>query len=122
MLIYLAFLLVGLVAGTVGGFVGVGGAIIIIPALIFFFGYDQLRAQGTSLAVLIPPVALLAFWQYYKNPAIRIDFLAAGLIALGVLIGGLFGGRLANHLDPTTVRKVFSIFLVCVGIYLFIKR
>jgi uncharacterized membrane protein YfcA len=72
--------------------------------------------------VLIPPVALLAFLQYYKNPAVRIDFLAAGFIALGVLLGGLFGGRLANQLDPSLVRKAFSVFLVGVGIYLFMKR
>lgn len=122
MLIYIELLVLGLCAGVLSGFAGIGGAIIIVPALVVIFGYDQLRAQGTSLAALIPPVGLLGFMQYYKNPNVQIDLWAAGMIAAGLLVGGLFGGKLANHLDPVVVRKAFSVIMACTAVYLFLKK
>ena len=122
MLIYLGLLALGLVAGVLSGFAGVGGAIIMIPALIFFFGYDQLRAQGTSLGVLCLPVVALGFLQYWKNPAVRIDLYAIAALGLGIFAGGYFGGRLSNSIDPLIVRKVFSVLLACTAVYLFLKK
>lgn len=122
MLIYLGYLALGLLAGAVGGFAGVGGGIIIIPALVLLFGYDQLRAQGTSLTVLLMPVALLSALQYWRNPELHIDWRAAVVIGLGVLIGGLFGGKLANFLDPVVVRKCFAVLIGCACVYLFFKK
>jgi len=122
MLIYLGYLALGLFAGAVGGFAGVGGGIIIIPALVLLFGFPQLRAQATSLAVLMPPIAILAFLQYWNNPDARPNLWIAGTIALGALIGGLFGGRLANVLDPGLVRKCFAVLIAFSAVYLYFKK
>ncbi len=122
MLIYLGLLALGLCAGVLSGFAGIGGAIIIVPALVVLFGYPQLRAQGTSLAALIPPVGLLGFMQYYRNPAVQIDLWAAGMLAAGLLIGGMFGGKLANAIDPALVRKIFSVVMAVTAVYLFLKK
>jgi uncharacterized membrane protein YfcA len=122
MLTYLGFIALGLLAGLVGGFAGVGGGIIIIPALVLLFGYDQLKAQGTSLTVLLMPVALLAALQYWRNPEVHIDWRAAVFIGMGVFFGGLVGGRFANNLDPALVRKCFSVLIGCACVYLFFKK
>jgi uncharacterized membrane protein YfcA len=122
MLTHIGLVALGLVAGLLSGFAGVGGAIIIIPALVFFFGYDQLKAQGTSLGVLCLPVVALGFWQYWKNPALKIELGAIAAIAVGLFAGGYFGAKLANHLDPNLVRKAFSVFLLCAAVYLFVKK
>lgn len=122
MLIYLGYLALGLFAGAVGGFAGVGGGIIIIPALVLLFGFPQMRAQATSLAVLMPPIAILSFLQYWNNPEAKPNLWIAAVIALGALIGGLYGGRLANHLDPVLVRKCFAVLIACASVYLFFKK
>ena len=113
---------VGVAAGLLGGFVGVGGGIIMVPALVMLLGYSQLKAQGTSLGVLCLPVSILGFLQYWKNPELNLDLWAIVAIAAGFLVGGHFGGKWANQLDPLLMRKVFSVFLVCVATYLFFKR
>ncbi len=99
-----------------------GGGIVIIPALVYLCGYDQLKAQGTSLAILLPPIGLLAFWQYWRNPAVQIDLWAAGAIAAMFLLGGYFGGRWANMLDVVLVRKVFAVILMVTAVQMFFKR
>ena len=119
---YLGFALVGLAAGVLGGFVGLGGGVVIIPALIYFFGYDQLKAQGTSLAILLPPIGILAFLQYMHNDKFEIDLWAAGAIALAFIIGGYFGGKWANTIDVTWVRKGFAVILVITAFQMFFKR
>jgi len=121
-LVYLGFAAVGLVAGILAGFVGVGGGLIIVPALVLLFGFDQIKAQGTSLAVLLPPIGLLGFLQYWKNPAVQIDLWAAGIIALMLLLGAHFGGKWANVLDPVMVRKSFSVLMAVSAVYLFFKH
>jgi uncharacterized protein len=119
---YVIFALIGLTAGVLGGFVGVGGGIVIIPALVYLCGYDQLKAQGTSLAILLPPIGILGFLQYWKNPAVQIDLWAAGLIAALFIVGGYFGGKWANVLDAALVRKIFSIVLMASALQMFFKR
>jgi uncharacterized membrane protein YfcA len=119
---YAVLLLVGLAAGLLGGFVGVGGGIIMVPALVMLLGYSQLKAQGTSLGVLCLPVSLLGFLQYWKNPDFRLDLWAIATIALGFLAGGYFGGRWANQIDPLLMRKLFAGLLVIVAVYLFMKK
>jgi uncharacterized membrane protein YfcA len=122
-MIYLGYAAVGLVSGVLAGFVGVGGGLIIVPALIILFGYGQLRAQGTSLAILLPPIGLLGFLQYWQNPDVKIDLWAAGIIAGMLLIGAHYGARLANFVvDPLIVRRVFAVFMAASAVYLFIKR
>jgi uncharacterized membrane protein YfcA len=119
---YLGYAAIGVAAGLLGGFVGVGGGIIIIPLLILMFGYDQLKAQGTSLAILLPPIGLLGFLQYWRNPEVQINMAAALIIALTFMVGAHFGGKWANMLDGDVMRRVFSVFLAVVSVYLFFKH
>ncbi|MBN2081508.1 sulfite exporter TauE/SafE family protein [bacterium] len=119
---YLGFALIGAVAGILSGFVGVGGGLIIIPALVLFFGYDQLKAQGTSLAVLLPPIGILGFWQYWKNPEVEINLWGAGIVALMLMLGAYFGAKWANVIDPLLVRKCFAGLMMVSAVYLFFKH
>lgn len=121
-LIYIGFALVGLAAGVLAGFVGVGGGLIIIPALVLLFAYDQLQAQALSLAILLPPIGILGFLQYYRNPAVNIDIWAAAIVALALMVGAHFGGKWANQLDPTIMRKAFAVFMGLTAVYMFFKR
>jgi uncharacterized membrane protein YfcA len=106
--------LIGLAAGVLSGLVGVGGGIILVPALVYFLGYDQHQAQGTSLGVLTLPVVILAFLTYYKdcrtagNP---IEFKVIGLIALGFIAGGLIGSQVAAKIDQQMLKKIFAVIL-----------
>jgi hypothetical protein len=93
------YILLGLVVGVISGIVGIGGGILIIPALVYFFHMSQHKAQGTSLTALLAPIGALAFWEYYK--AGNVDLKAGLLIALGFLVGGLF----RRTLGPTFCRN-----------------
>jgi hypothetical protein len=111
--------LLGLIAGSLSGLLGIGGAVVIIPALVYVFGYEQKLAQGTTLLLMIPPIGLLAAMQYYK--AGDADIKAAILIAAFFFVGGLLGGKLATSLDPVLMRRIFSIFLIGVAIKMIIE-
>jgi len=113
-------ILTGLIAGIVSGFFGVGGATVITPILIYFFKMSQHKAQGTSLAALLLPVGFLAFLQYYKTG--NSDLKLGLTIAVGLFLGGLIGGILAQKTDPYSLRKAFAIFLILVGLQLFFKK
>lgn len=110
----LAYLLLGIVVGVFSGFVGIGGGILIIPALVYIFHMDQHRAQGTSLGALLLPIGALAFWEYYK--AGNADVPAAAWIAGGFLVGGYFGGMWAQHLPELLLRRGFGVLMVLVGL------
>lgn len=114
------FIVLGLAAGVLAGLAGVGGGIIIVPLLVFAFGFTQHMAQGTSLAVLIPPVGLLAMLKYYKAGDVNLK--AAALIAAGILIGSVFGAKLALDLPQATLKKVFGVVLLLASMrYLLMK-
>ena len=98
--------LIGLLAGTLGGMVGLGGGLIIVPAMIYFMGADQKTAQGTSIAIMLPPIGLFAAMNYYKAGYINVKY--AAIIALTFLVGGYFGSRLAIALPEAVVKKVFA--------------
>ena len=89
------YLLCGLLAGTFGGFFGIGGGIIMIPAMIFLFGMDQHQAQGTSLAAMIPPIGLLAAWRYYIDGNVNLKM--ALFICIGFFVGGYINTVRATH-------------------------
>jgi uncharacterized protein len=114
------FLLLGLVVGVLSGIVGIGGGIVIIPALVYLFHMSQHRAQGTSLGALLAPIGALAFWEYYK--AGNVDVKASALIALGFLAGGYFGAILAQRLSEPLLQKSFGTLLVILGIWLLSGR
>jgi uncharacterized membrane protein YfcA len=116
----LAFLLIGVFAGIVGGFFGIGGGVVILPALIYFKGFSQKMAQGTSLVALIAPVGILGLINYYKEN--QVSLVAGGWIAFGFLGGAFLGSKIALNLDETMLRKGFAIFLVLVGVQMFFKN
>jgi uncharacterized membrane protein YfcA len=114
------FIVLGLAAGVLAGLAGVGGGIIIVPLLVFAFGFTQHMAQGTSLAVLIPPVGLLAMLKYYKAGDVNLK--AAALIAAGILIGSVFGAKIALDLPQATLKKLFGVVLLLASMrYLLMK-
>ena len=115
-----AGLVVGVLVGILSGIFGVGGAILAIPILVYVFKFDQKFAQGTSLAMLLPPTGALAFWQYYKNG--HADAKLGLLMALGVFFGGYVGGRLAQAISVEGLRKGFAVFLVLVAVKLFFQK
>jgi len=104
-----ALILVGIAAGTLSGLVGVGGGIIIVPALIFFLGFSQLEAQGTSLGLLLLPAGILAVINYYNKGF--IDFRVVGIMCIAFVLGGWLGSRLALSLPQELVKKIFAVFL-----------
>ncbi|MBK7030056.1 MAG: sulfite exporter TauE/SafE family protein [Bacteroidales bacterium] len=112
-------LLIGLAAGIFGGMVGLGGGVIMIPALIYFMGMSQMEAQGTSLAVMIPPVGIFAVMNYYK--AGNLNFKYALLIAIAFTIGGYFGSKLALNLPVSTVKKIFGFAMIIIALRMIIK-
>jgi uncharacterized membrane protein YfcA len=105
----IGLLLIGLAAGVLGGMVGVGGGLIVVPALVFFFGFSQHEAQGTSLGLLVLPVALLGMLNYYKQG--YVDFKVVGLLAFSFLIGSYFGSKWALALPQETIKKYFAVLL-----------
>ncbi|NMM63679.1 sulfite exporter TauE/SafE family protein [Clostridium sp. P21] len=116
----IAFVIIGLVAGVLSGLFGIGGGIVIIPALMYFAGFTQLKAQGTSLAIMLPPVGILAFLEYYKKGNVNI---AAGIaICIAMLIGAKFGAQMANAIPISIVKKGFAIFTILVGIKMFFGK
>ena len=106
-------LLVGLVVGMISGVVGIGGGVMFVPALIWLFGMDQHKAQGTSLGALLAPVGIFAFWEYYRkgNADLRVGL----LLAAGFLVGGYFGALGAQHVSEVWLRRIFAVMLVVIG-------
>jgi len=116
----LLFLLLGLVAGVLSGLVGIGGGTIIIPTLVFLFGFTQRKAQGTTLALMVPPIGILAAWTYYKQGF--VDIRAAVFIVLGFFLGGLLGARVAVGIPDAMLRKVFGVYLLVVAAQMFFGK
>lgn len=112
----LLFIVLGLGAGILSGVFGIGGGLVIVPVLIYFAGFSQHRATGTSLAVLLPPIGIGAVWEYYRHG--NVDIRAAAVIAVAVLAGGWLGAILANRVSGPYLRLAFSLFVCAMGIYL----
>ncbi len=110
----IALLVLGVLVGILSGLIGIGGGILIVPALIFMFGFSQHQAQGTTLALLVLPVGSLAAFTYYRNGNVNIK--AAILIALGFVVGGLIGAKFAGNLPDKTLARIFGSVLIVVGI------
>ena len=106
--------ILGAVAGIMAGFLGVGGGIIIVPALVYIFGFSQKMALGTSLALLLPPIGIVAAYAYYK--AGQVDIRAALIIIAGFLIGSYVSSHYAKDFDAHTLTRIFGAFLLLVAI------
>ncbi|NOQ24956.1 MAG: TSUP family transporter [Bacteroidales bacterium] len=113
-------IIIGFLAGIVGGSLGLGGGIIIVPTLVFVFGFSQHYAQGTSLAVLLFPIGILAVINYTKNGYVNYKF--AVILMLAFVIGSYFGSEISVHLPEKTLKKVFGIFLLLVSLKMIFSR
>ena len=112
----MAFVIAGFLTGIIGGLFGVGGGEIFIPLLIYLFGFSQHQAQGTSLAVLLPPIGLLAALRYYH--AGHVDFKVAGLMALGFFFGASIGALGATRIHADMLRRAFGVFLLAISLHM----
>lgn len=105
--------MLGLLAGGLSGLIGVGGGVIIVPALMFMFGMSQQAAQGTTLALLVPPIGILAAMQYYKQG--YVDLRVAFFIIIGFFLGSLLGSKLAVNMPTRLLSKIFAITLMIIS-------
>jgi uncharacterized membrane protein YfcA len=107
-------LIVGLMAGILSGLLGIGGGILIVPCLVLVFGLSQHAAQGTTLALMVPPIGLLAAWTYYKQG--NVDIRVAALICLGFFFGGLIGAKFAGAINAPLLKRLFGVLMLVVAI------
>ena len=114
------YILLGLFAGTVSGLIGIGGGIIIVPALIYLFDLTQHQAQGTTLALLVPPIGLLAAWTYYKQGYVNLTIVA--FVCLGFFVGGLLGAKMAVGLSDVLLRKIFGLALLLIALHMIFAK
>jgi uncharacterized membrane protein YfcA len=113
----LILVIIGLLAGILSGMIGVGGGIIIVPALVYFLGLSQHSAQGTSLALMLPPIGILAAMNYYKAGNLNIKY--ALIIATAFIIGGYFGSKVSLvYLSESMMKKVFGMIMLVAAIKL----
>ena len=114
------YVILGLVAGFLSGILGIGGGIILVPALIFIFGFTQLQAQGTTLALMVPPIGLLAAMRYYQSGNVKLGI--AGFICAGFVIGGLLGANLVQNLPEPLIRRIFAVFLLAISLRMLLVK
>ncbi len=110
----LLYVILGLLAGILSGLLGIGGGIIIIPVMVLLFGMSQHQAQGTTLALMVPPIGLLAAWAYYKQG--YVDLKMAAFVCIGFFVGGLFGAELASSIPEQILKKVFGAVLLAASL------
>jgi uncharacterized membrane protein YfcA len=108
------YIVIGAVSGVISGLIGIGGGTIIVPALVFFCGLNQHQAQGTTLALMVPPIGLLAAWQYYSCG--YVDLKIAALICAGFFLGGLIGARIATGMSSIWLERLFGGVLITMGV------
>lgn len=113
------FLVLGLGVGTLSGLIGIGGGVLITPALVYLFGFSQHYAQGTTLALLVPPIGLLGAWTYFEQG--YIDVRAASFICLGFVFGGLIGAKFAVDLPEQFLRRAFGTSMILLGLKMVIR-
>ena len=116
----LILIVIGIVTGFMAGMLGIGGAIIMIPALVYFLGITQQTAQGTSLAVMLPPIGILAAYNYYKAGQVNIKF--ALILAAFFLVGSFFGSKLALNIPQALLKKIFGILLLLVAAKMLLSK
>ncbi len=117
---FIILVLIGLTAGLFGGMLGIGGGLIIIPALIYFAGFSEHQAIGTSLAVMLPPIGLFAAYNYYISGHVNVKY--ALIIAVVFMIGSYFSSKIAVNMPENVIRKIFSVFLFIIAIKMFFSK
>lgn len=116
----LLYIVLGILSGFLSGLIGIGGGTIVVPVLVIIFGLSQKTAQGTTLALLVPPIGILAAWTYYKQG--YVDFPIAGLICIGFIFGGLIGAKLAINISNQTLERIFGIALLIISIKMIFSK
>lgn len=116
----LLYIILGIVAGILGGMFGIGGGTILIPAMVFLFGLTQHQAQGTTLAIMVPPIGLLAAWRYWQAGNVKLSM--AGFICLGFLLGGLLGANLIHNVPDPLLKKLFGVYLLIISVRMIITK
>lgn len=116
----LLYIFLGLVAGIFGGMFGIGGGMILIPAMVYLLGLTQHQAQGTTLAIMVPPIGLLAALRYYYSGNVKLGM--AGLICLGFFVGGLIGANFVQNLSDPLLKRMFGVFLLFVSINMILGK
>ena len=116
MMLLSGLMLIGLSAGILSGLFGIGGGVLIVPALMYGLGFSQKLATGTSLAILLPPVGIAAVMEYYRHGAVNIK--AAMVIAIMVVFGSWLGSKFSVGMDPATMKLLFGVFLILLGGYM----
>ena len=111
---YIMYTLLGLAAGGISGFLGIGGATIIIPVLIYVWGMSQHQAQGTTLAMMVPPIGLLAALKYYQSGHVNLPM--AGFMCIGFFVGGLIGATLVGGVPDPLLKKIFGGYLILIAL------
>lgn len=114
------YIIFGLAAGIFSGLFGVGGATILIPAMVFFLGMTQHQAQGTTLAAMVPPIGLLAAIRYWQSGNVKIS--VAAFICVGFFIGGYIGANFVQNIPEPLLKKMFGIFLLIVSLNMIIGK
>jgi len=114
-MLYVGLFAFGILVGVLGGLLGIGGGILLVPGLIFLFGFTQPEAQGTSLAVMIPPIGLFAAYVYWQHGFVRLPIV--GWVALGFVLGAFFGAKLVPIVPLAVLRLLFGILLLYTGFF-----
>lgn len=113
---------IGISAGIMSGFIGVGGGIIIVPCLVYFLGLTQHQAQGTSLLLMLPPIGIMAVYNYYKHEQLDSKMLMyAAIMVVTFVVGGYIGSKLSLKLSPELVKFVFGLIMLYVAIKMIIN-
>lgn len=113
-------LAIGVVTGVFAGMLGIGGAIIMVPALVFIMGFSQQTAQGTSLAVMLPPIGIIAAYNYWKAGQVNIKF--ALILAAAFLVGSYFGSKFALNIPQGVLKKIFGVLLLLVAAKMLLSK
>ena len=113
---WIILVIIGILGGILAGLFGIGGGIVIVPALIYWAGFSQHMATGTSIAVLLPPIGLAAAFEYYRHG--NVDIRAAIILAATMFLGSWFGAYFANQMAGPQLRLIFGLFVCCLGVYL----
>jgi hypothetical protein len=116
----LLYIALGLGAGMLSGMMGIGGGLIIVPLLVLFFGFSQHEAQGTTLALMVPPIGLPVAWTYYKDGSVNVE--VAILVGIGFFLGGFLGAKMANLVAPVALERIFGAAMLLVSLKMLLAR
>ncbi len=117
---YIIYIIIGIIAGIFAGMFGIGGGVVLIPALVFLLGLTQHQAQGTTLAIMVPPIGLLAAWRYWQSGNVKLS--VAGFVCIGFFLGGYLGASLINNVPDALLKKLFGFFLLFVSIRMIMTK